>query len=82
MATVSISVKLDKTLAKYPIKTRQNSAFSDKVIKSIGEGVSCGVLENVVYGTNLEDALVKNLKGQLTNAVTVAAFSDFVKHIV
>ena len=82
MATAGVSAKLDKTLAKYPIKTGQNSAFSDKVIKSIGEGVSRGVLENVVYGTNLEDALVKNLKGQLTNAATAAAFSDFVKHIV
>ena len=55
--------------------------FDDKVAKSIGEGVSRGILENVVYGTDLEDALVKNLKGQLTNAATAAAFSDFLKHI-
>jgi mhaB1 len=81
MATAGVSAKLDKTLAKYPIKTGQNSAFSDKVIKGIGEGVSRGILENVVYGTDLEDALVKNLKGQLTNAATAAAFSDFVKHM-
>ena len=81
MATTGVSAKLDKTLAKYHIKTGQHSAFSDKVIKGIGEGVSRGVLENVVYGTNLEDALVKNLKGQLTNAATAAAFSDFVKHM-
>ena len=81
MATAGVSAKLDKTLAKYPIKTGQNSAFSDKVIKSIGEGISRGVLENVVYGTNLEDVLVKNLKDQLTNVATAAAFSDFIKHI-
>ena len=38
-------------------------------------------MENVVYGTNLEDALVKNLKDQLTSAATTNAFSDFVKRM-
>ncbi len=62
MATAGASVKLDKTLAKYPIKTGQNSVFSDKVIKGISKGVSRGVLENVVYGTNLEMPLSKIYK--------------------
>lgn len=75
-----ISSQLNSTLLKN-INTGSGASFSDKFIKGVVDGTSQGLLESAVYGTDLTEALEKNLRAQIVKVGTSEVFSHAVKPI-
>ncbi len=81
IASAGIGSKINQTLSKSlgvgDIANSHN--FSHKISKGIANATSTALLESAIYGTSLEKSLIKNLRGEVANAVASEIFTDYVK---
>ncbi|RKL83414.1 DUF637 domain-containing protein, partial [Moraxella catarrhalis] len=81
IASAGIGSKINQTLSKSlgvgDIANSHN--FSHKISKGIANATSTALLESTIYGTSLEKSLIKNLRGEVANAVASEIFTDYVK---
>ena len=81
IASAGIGSKINQTLSKSlgvgDIANSHN--FSHKISKGIANATSTALLESAIYGTSLEKSLIKNLRGEVANAVASEVFTDYVK---
>ncbi|EGE19767.1 FHA-like protein, partial [Moraxella catarrhalis BC7] len=68
---------LSKSLSVGDIANSHN--FSHKISKGIANATSTALLESAIYGSSLEKSLIKNLRGEVANAVASEIFTDYVK---
>lgn len=78
IASAGIGSKINKSLGLSNTDITQ-AGFNDRLIKGIADGTSRGLLESAVYGVDLEEAIIKNLRGEIAGLVASEAFANYVK---
>lgn len=78
IASAGIGSKINKSLGLSNTDITQ-AGFNDRLIKGIADGTSRGLLESAVYRVDLEEAIIKNLRGEIVGLVASEAFANYVK---
>lgn len=78
IASAGIGSKINKSLGLSNTDITQ-AGFNDRLIKGIADGTSRGLLESAVYGVDLEEVIIKNLRGEIAGLVASEAFANYVK---
>lgn len=78
ITSAGIGSKINKSLGLSNTDITQ-AGFNDRLIKGIADGTSRGLLESAVYGVDLEEAIIKNLRGEIAGLVASEAFANYVK---
>lgn len=78
MATAALTAGL---AAKLQIPNMTSNEFANKLVQSVGEGMSSAFVDAAINKTNLEEALKNSLRSALVDVFAASTFTNMVKPI-